>query len=121
MTGDDVISEYEPANDAERQTLEARWANGHLRRHVAHLLAFTDRHRGDIQRLAGDPLHAANWRRWRLKEYLFVADCCAAEIIDRLAAAESTASDQQRDLPDTVASDVCGTGCNSRLSCGPDS
>ena len=30
--------------------------------------------------------HAANWRRWRLKEYLFVADRCAHDIAARLAA-----------------------------------
>ena len=28
--------------------------------------------------------HAANWRRWRLKEYLFVADRCAEDIVARL-------------------------------------
>lgn len=26
-------------------------------------------------------LHAANWRRWRLKEYVFVADRCAADLV----------------------------------------
>jgi hypothetical protein len=25
-------------------------------------------------------LHAANWRRWRIKEYLFIAERCAGEI-----------------------------------------
>ena len=28
--------------------------------------------------------HAANWRRWRLKEYLFVIDQQAAEILERI-------------------------------------
>lgn len=30
--------------------------------------------------------HAASWRHWRLKEYCFVADQCAAEIEQRLTA-----------------------------------
>ena len=30
--------------------------------------------------------HAANWRRWRLTEYLFVADRLAQEIVARLGA-----------------------------------
>ncbi|MBK8060471.1 MAG: hypothetical protein IPK33_22050 [Gemmatimonadetes bacterium] len=29
--------------------------------------------------------HAADWRRWRLMEYLFVVDRCAADIVARLA------------------------------------
>ena len=28
--------------------------------------------------------HAANWRRWRLREYLFVADRCAPDVVARL-------------------------------------
>jgi hypothetical protein len=31
-------------------------------------------------------LHAANWRRWRLKEYVFVIDRCAGEIVERIRA-----------------------------------
>jgi hypothetical protein len=29
-------------------------------------------------------LHAANWRRWRIKEYVFVIDRCADEIVARI-------------------------------------
>jgi len=29
-------------------------------------------------------LHAANWRRWRIKEYVFVIDRCAGEIVARI-------------------------------------
>lgn len=29
--------------------------------------------------------HAANWRHWRIKEYMHVADRCAAEIMKRFA------------------------------------
>ena len=30
--------------------------------------------------------HAAAWRRWRIREYLFVADCCASRVVARLVA-----------------------------------
>jgi hypothetical protein len=28
--------------------------------------------------------HAAAWRRWRVKEYIFVADRCTADLVNRL-------------------------------------
>jgi hypothetical protein len=37
--------------------------------------------------------HAAEWRRWRIKEYLFVADHCACEIAALLRAPAQTGSD----------------------------
>jgi len=32
--------------------------------------------------------HAADWRRWRLKEYLFVVECCAEAMLSHLEAAD---------------------------------
>ena len=37
--------------------------------------------------------HAAEWRRWRIKEYLFVADRCACEIAALLRAPAQGRSD----------------------------
>jgi hypothetical protein len=37
--------------------------------------------------------HAAEWRRWRIKEYLFVADRCACEIAALLRAPAQSGSD----------------------------
>lgn len=133
-----MFSLYEPANDAERSTLEASWASGTLQRHLVRLLEFIDRHRDDLRTLAPDPgdsmaivhamkrliihlgtvhhrsemddqvraihdeiwicgergsydrefikhdwtsRHASNWRRWRIKEYLFVTDHSVSEIV----------------------------------------
>lgn len=39
--------------------------------------------------------HASNWRRWRIKEYLFVADHCAAEIAERLLGDRGYPSDSR--------------------------
>jgi len=136
-----MFSNFEPANDAERATLEASWAQGRLQRHLARLLEFIDRHRADLCLLATDPQdplaivhatkrliihvgtvhhrsemddqlraihdeiwicgekgsydrafitrdwtsrHASNWRCWRLKEYLFVADHSVEAIFARM-------------------------------------
>lgn len=40
--------------------------------------------------------HAANWRHWRLKEYLFVADRCAPALLEHLAARPSAAPEGPR-------------------------
>lgn len=42
----------------------------------------------DVARIMHDWIaqHAANWRRWRVKEYLFVADRCASDIVALLLA-----------------------------------
>jgi hypothetical protein len=143
MLDTSTFAPYQPANDAERDTLEAGWSSGKLQRHGTRLLAFVQRNREVILRSAGErrdaeallnatkrliieagvvhpssemrdqvqaiadeiwirgergeydrtyiahewtSLHAANWRRWRLKEYLFVADRCAAEIVATILA-----------------------------------
>lgn len=41
-------------------------------------------------------LHAANWRRWRLKEYAFVIDRSAERILARLESAERPSADEPR-------------------------
>lgn len=147
-----MFSPYEPANDAERATLEASWAHGTLQRHLVRLLEFIDRHRDDLRTLAtdpGDPLaiahamkrliihlgtvhhrsemddqvraihdeiwicgergsydrefikhdwtsrHASNWRRWRIKEYLFVVDHSVGAIFEGMHHGQGAAGAEQ--------------------------
>lgn len=137
------LAQYAPANEAERAALAERWSHGELHLHMERLLAFVERNRKEVLRLAGaqhdretlltaakrlvvdagtvhassemrdqvkaieneiwirgergeydrthiahqwTSRHAANWRRWRLKAYCFVADQCASEIEQRLTA-----------------------------------
>lgn len=136
-----VPDAYTPANEAELETLRTRWARGELQDHAVRLLAFIERHRDEINALAGPRVdapgrleslklqivrlesvcslsemqdqtrairdeiwyrgekgdydrrhiahewasrHAAAWRRWRLKEYLFVVDRCAEAMLKHL-------------------------------------
>jgi hypothetical protein len=44
-----------------------------------------DRDRARIQQ-EWTAAHAVAWRRWRIKEYLFVADRCVAQVLERLSA-----------------------------------
>jgi hypothetical protein len=134
-------AEMEPLTDEERSALELRWYEGRMLPFSEWLLAFVDRHREEILRMAAertDPenllaavneliirrgsmhmakemedqkkeienelwyrgekgpcdragvqlewtsRHAAAWRRWRIREYLFVVDRCAGLVVARL-------------------------------------
>jgi hypothetical protein len=46
------LAPYAPANEAERTTLAERWAHGELRLHMERLLAFVERNRLEVVRLA---------------------------------------------------------------------
>lgn len=127
-----------PLSDAAAEALARSWDAGELHGHAERVLAFVERHREEIRRLAGDSpaehalleaarrlishagtvhaasemqdqmrairdeiwirgergdydreniasdwasQHAANWRQWRVREYLYVVDRCAADIV----------------------------------------
>ena len=132
-----------PLSEAAAEALARSWAVSELHGHAERVLAFVERHRAGILRLAGasptehvlldaakqliveagsvhaasemrdqiqairDEIwiqgergdydraniasdwtsrHAANWRQWRVREYLYVVDRCAADILRCLGA-----------------------------------